>query len=96
MTQNTKATPAEIHSAADRHRGSAETFRQANRNVQNEVDGLLAVNKGDLMTKLDELQNEWSENVNKVIGKLEEMAGYLDEVANQIQAQDSQGSSALR
>jgi WXG100 family type VII secretion target len=96
MTQSTKATPAEIHSAADRHRASADAFRQDNRNVRNEVDGLLAINRGDLMVKLDELQNEWSENVDKVIAKLDEMAGYLDEVANQIQARDADAGSGLR
>lgn len=96
MALNTKATVAEIHSAANRHRSSADSFRQDNNNVQNEVDGLTAINKGDLMTKLDELQNEWSENVNRVINDLEDMANYLDDVARKIQAQDSQSGGGLR
>lgn len=91
----TKATPSEIHNAAKRHRDSAEAFRQSNNQVRNEVDGLLNVNKGELMDRLDELQNEWSENVDKVIGQLKDMADYLDEVANQIEAQDRDNASAV-
>jgi uncharacterized protein YukE len=91
----TRATPADIRTAADRHLSSAGAFRDGNTQVQNEVDGLLAVNKGDLMDKLNALQDEWSENVLKVIGKVEDMANYLYEVANQIEAQDRENAGGL-
>jgi WXG100 family type VII secretion target len=91
----TKASPAEIHAVAERHRTSAQGFRGDDQKLRNEVDELMAVNKGDLMTKLDELQNEWSDNIGKVIDRLEEMAGYLDNVANEIQAKDTDSSGAI-
>lgn len=96
MAGNTKGTPAEIHAAANRHRASADMFRQDNQSVQSEVDGLTAINRGDLMTKLDQLQNDWSDSVKNVTTLLSEMADYLDKVANEIESQDATGGSGLR
>lgn len=95
MAKATKGQIEEIHNNANRHRESANSFRQDNASVQNAVDGLTAINKGDLMDKLDALQNEWSENVRKVITDLEDMASYLDVVGNKIQQQDADSGGGL-
>jgi uncharacterized protein YukE len=95
MAVPTKGVINDIHSNAERHRSTADSFRQDNRSVQGEVDGLTAINRGDLMTKLDQLQNEWSQSVTSVCGKLDEMANYLDTVANQLQQQDSDSGGGL-
>ncbi len=92
----TKGQITDIQDNAKRHTETASALRDANTKVQNEVDGLTAINKGDLFVKLDELQNEWSASVLKVIADLENMASYLNEVANKIQQQDADSGSGLR
>ena len=96
MAGNTKGLISDVHRNADRHQSSAEGFRADNKSVRAEVDGLCAVNKGDLMDKLNVLQDEWSDNVEKVTKQLEEMAAYLHFVANEIQGQDSESGGGLR
>jgi len=96
VANTTGATPAEIHSAANQHRTSSSTFQSQNTAVTNEVEGLKTTNKGDLMVKLDQLQDEWSQNVKKVTDKIDEMADYLDLVANTIQSEDSGSAGNVR
>jgi len=91
----TGATPADVHSAAERHRTSGDSFITQMTAVENEVDGLFATNTGDLMKMLDKLQNDWSEDVKLVKGKLDEMADYLDTVANKLQEQDTEAASSV-
>lgn len=95
MAGATKGLINEIHQNANRHRQASDSFRQSNRSVQAEVDGLTAINRGDLMTKLDQLQNEWSESVESVCRKLDDMANYMDTVANKLQQEDSDGGGGL-
>ena len=95
-TNSTRATPAEVHSAATRHRESADEIDGRERAARSEVDGLVAVQKGDLINKLNAMQDEWSENVKKVTAKLREMAGWLDDAGNTIAAQDSDSGGSLR
>ncbi|WP_327006891.1 WXG100 family type VII secretion target [Dactylosporangium sp. NBC_01737] len=95
MAKATKGQIEDIHNNAGRHRDSANAFQEANTKVQNTVDGLTAINKGDLMDKLDALQNEWSANVKKVVNDLNDMASYLDDVANKIQQQDADSGGGL-
>ena len=95
MAKATKGQIEDIHNNANRHRDSANAFEQANTRVQNTVDGLTAINKGDLLKRLDELQDEWSANVKKVVSDLNDMASYLDDVANKIQQQDADSGGGL-
>ncbi len=95
MAGPTKGLINEIHQNANRHRQTSDSFRQDNRKVQAEVDGLTAINRGDLMTKLDQLQNEWSDSVERVCVQLDDMANYLDEVANKLQQEDSDSGGGL-
>jgi uncharacterized protein YukE len=96
MALNTKATPADIHASANRHRASADMFNSLEQQVSSEVDGLMAVNRGDLMKKLDSLQNDWSTRVKSVVEKLRVMAGQLDKAGTDIQAADSDSGGNLR
>ena len=41
------------------------------------------------------MQDEWSANVKKVVSDLNDMASYLDDVANKIQQQDADSGGGL-
>ena len=91
----TKAPFQQVRDVAKRHVTTAETYDQLERNVQTEVDLLLSRNRGDLMTKLDALQNEWSPEIKDVINKIREMGNYLYDVANKLEAQDAASGGGL-
>jgi len=93
--QTTTGAITEIRATGQKHIDTAQVFRSQVREVEQEVENLKATNWGDLMTKLDQLQDAWTEDITPIINKFDELGQYLQTVADQIQQQDAEAGSGL-
>jgi uncharacterized protein YukE len=96
MTQTTAGVISAINAAADNHSNQAGEFRRLDREATGEVEGLKSTCRGDLMDKLDVVQNAWSEDVQAVAKLIDEMATALHNAANKIQQQDAGSGGGLK
>jgi WXG100 family type VII secretion target len=95
MAGNTKLTPDEVRSIAQKHKALADEVTGDQRNVSTTVSNLTATNKGQMMTKLISVHQDWDKAMSDVVSNLTTMASTLSSAASDLQSHDESNAGAL-
>lgn len=92
----TDITPADVEMAADNHQAAEQDLDGQRKGLDTTVNDLYAANAGELMEKLNTVQDAWSVDMRGILDKLVDCEMYLRECKDELaRLSQEQGSSLV-
>lgn len=88
MTQPTEVTPSQIRDSAAQHTATKDSITRIENGITDTVAAFCAANKGELVRELEKIQEQWTEELEKVQAKLGEMNDYMEDAANKLEEEN--------
>ncbi|EWM19087.1 WXG100 family type VII secretion target [Kutzneria sp. 744] len=95
MASNTKLTPDEVRSIAQKHNALADEVTSDQSRLRSTISQLTSVNKGQMMTKLIAVHQDWDKAMSDVVSNLHTMANTLSSAASDLQSHDESNASSV-
>lgn len=81
MSNPTDVTPTAIRGSATRHLNTRDSIRGLENTITDQVADFCNKNEGELIRKLQSLQEDWTQDIEAVQGKLGDLADYMESAA---------------
>jgi hypothetical protein len=91
----TDITPQDIENAADNHNAAEQDLDGQRRGLDETVNTLYAANSGELMDKLNTLQDQWSVDMRIVLDLLVDCEEYLRYCKSELERLNQDQGGAL-
>ncbi|MGW5556446.1 hypothetical protein ACWER9_04365 [Micromonospora sp. NPDC003944] len=91
----TDITPADVEMAADNHQAAEQDLDGQRKGLDTTVNDLYAANAGELMEKLNTLQDAWSLDMRGILDLLVDCEVFLRDCKKELERLNQEQGSAL-
>ncbi|MGJ7908128.1 WXG100 family type VII secretion target [Actinopolyspora sp. H202] len=88
-TQQTRLTQSSLAQLANRHEEVAGQITSQQTSLASSIDMLASANRGDMMTSLKNVHQQWDQACRDIVKNLERMAQEVNRTGRETQDQDS-------
>ncbi|MCI2417475.1 WXG100 family type VII secretion target [Saccharopolyspora sp. K220] len=92
----TNLTVSDLETKANQHEQTAESVKAEQKKLAADIQALVGPNQGDMMVALQNLHQQWQEQMTRVVNDLLSMAQTLREGARKLQQGDVDNGAQLK
>ncbi|SDQ17619.1 WXG100 family type VII secretion target [Actinopolyspora saharensis] len=94
-TQQTRLTQSKLAQLAQRHEEVAGQITNQRTTLSSSIDMLAGANRGDMMTSLKNVHQQWDQACKNIVTNLERMAEEVNRTGRETQNQDSEVAGSI-
>jgi WXG100 family type VII secretion target len=96
MAPMTNLTVSDLEAKANQHEQTAESVKAEQKKLAADIQALVGPNQGDMMVALQNLHQQWQEQMTRVVNDLLSMAQTLRDGARKLQQGDVDNGAQLK
>ena len=94
--QQTKLTQSQLAQLSQRHEDVAQQVTSQQSTLSGSIDTLASANRGDMMTSLKNVHEQWNKACSDIVKNLQQMAQQVNTTGRETQNKDEEVASSVR